>query len=195
MTRHLCGLALLLMAGSACAQIQGPGLTLPQPTGERSYELSPSIGLRGWVGGRPGLLASDGVVASSVVLADWHPLSNGFRLSGGVAYGSLRLDPLNSSDLVGRASAMSASGLDGKSWLLRGNPYVGLGWGIGQASRSGLYLSADLGVMYQRSSLAAWGCPGGIPAAPCSSDPRMLEAAADEPRLAPMMSLGVGLRF
>ena len=192
MTRYSYGFALLLLAGTVNAQVQGPGLTLPQTT-ERSFEVSPSIGLRGWVGGRPGLLASDGVIASSMVLADWHPLSNGFRVSGGLAYGSLRLDPVSSADLVSRASPLSASGLDPKSWL-RGSPYLGLGWGMGQTSRSGLYLSADLGVMYQRGSLAAWGCPGGIPAAPCSGDLR-LESSLDDQRLTPMMSLGVGLRF
>jgi len=192
MTRHLYGLALLLLAGAVHAQVQGPGLTLPQ-TVERSFEVSPNIGLRGWVGGRPGLLASDGAIASSMVLADWHPLSNGFRLSGGLAYGSLRLDPASPADLVSRASSSSVPGIDAKSWL-RGSPYVGLGWGMGQTSRSGLYLSADLGIMYQRGSLAAWGCPGGIPAAPCSSDLR-LEPSTEDQRLTPMMSFGVGLRF
>jgi hypothetical protein len=192
MTRYLHGFALLLLAGAVHAQVQGPGLTLPQ-TVERSFEVSPSIGLRGWVGGRPGLLASDGVIASSMVLADWHPLSSGFRVSGGLAYGSLRLDPVSTADIVGGSSSLSASTVDAKSWL-RGSPYLGLGWGIGQTNRSGLYLSADLGVMYQRGSLSAWGCPGGIPAAPCSSDLR-LESSLDDQRFTPMMSFGVGLRF
>ena len=72
---------------------------------------------------------------------------------------------------------------------------MGLGWGIGTPSRSGLYLTADLGVMYQRGNLAAWGCPGGIPAAPCSSELRAADIAADDARLAPVMSFGVGVRF
>ena len=63
-------------------------------------------------------------------------------------------------------------------------------------SRGGLYFSADVGVMYLRSSLATWGCPGGLAAGPCAPDVRALDAyAGEDSRLAPMMSLGVGLRF
>ena len=187
---------LLMMAGPAWAQLQGPGLTLPAPGVER-LELTPSIGLRGWVGGRPGLLASDGVVASSMVLADWYPLASGFRVSGGLAYGSIRLDPSMSpyTETLMR-SVSSAPDLDPRSWLAHGNPYLGVGWGLGPTSRSGLYLSADLGVMYQRN-FATWGCPAGVAAGPCAADARALETAgyADESRFAPMMSLGIGLRF
>jgi hypothetical protein len=194
------GLALMLTTGSALAQLQGPGLRVPLDT-EHAVELSPGIGLRGWIGGRPGLLASDGLVASSMVLADWHPLSNGFRLSGGLAYGSLRLEPLATSGFGSerylRDPGFNAAGLDPRSWLARGNPYLGMGWGLGAGSRSGLYFSADLGVMYQRSSLSTWGCPAGIPTALCGPDVRALDAPSglDEARFAPMMSLGVGLRF
>jgi len=188
---------LLMMAGPAWAQVQGPGLTLPAAEIDR-LELTPSIGLRGWVGGRPGLLASDGVVASSVVLADWYPLASGFRVSGGLAYGLLRpnLGASTFNESVAPA-ALESSGVDPRSLLAHGNPYLGVGWGLGSTSRSGLYLSADLGVMYQRSSFATWGCPAGVAAGPCAVDGRALEAAgyADEARFAPMMSLGIGLRF
>jgi hypothetical protein len=189
---------LLMMAGPAWAQVQvqGPGLTLPAPEIDR-LELTPSIGLRGWIGGRPGLLASDGVVASSMVLADWYPLASGFRVSGGLANGSIRPDP---GMILFKESAMqtalSGAGIDPRSWLARGSPYIGVGWGLGSTSRSGMYLSADLGVMYQRG-FATWGCPAGVAAGPCAVDARALEAAgyADEARFAPMMSLGIGLRF
>ena len=82
MTRvHMCGLALLLVGGIAHAQLQGPGLTLPL-SDERSLELSPSIGLRGWVGGRAGLLASEGGATRLgdgyllLALAESQPLTN-----------------------------------------------------------------------------------------------------------------------
>lgn len=194
------GLALMLTTGSALAQLQGPGLKVPVDA-EHAVELSPGIGLRGWIGGRPGLLASDGLVASSMVLADWYPLSSGFRVSGGLAYGSLRLEPLAvsgfGSERYLRDPGFSAAGLDPRTLLARGNPYLGLGWGLGAVSRSGLYFSADVGVMYQRGNLSTWGCPAGIPTALCGPDVRALDAPSglDEARFAPMMSLGVGLRF
>jgi hypothetical protein len=167
-------------------------------------ELTPSIGLRAWVGGRPGLLASDGVVASSMVLADWYPLSSGFRVTGGLAYGSTRVDstglmmPTINGGLGGYAGfAAPGTALDIRSSLAQGNPYLGVGWGLGKTASSRLYLTADVGVMYQRGNLATWGCPGGMAAGPCGADVRALEAAGvvDEARFAPVMSLGVGLRF
>jgi hypothetical protein len=192
---------LMLAAGTAGAQLQGPGLTLPPLGADRSLELAPGVGLRGWVGGRPGLLASDGVVASSMVLADWYPLASGFRVTGGLAYGSARLDasaPMSHGiDSPLRSAGSGGVALDPRSWVARGNPYLGVGWERGLSSGSGPYMSADLGVMYQRGSLATWGCPGGVAVGPCGVDVRAFDGAgyADETRFAPMMSLGVGLRF
>lgn len=192
-------IALLAASGSVGAQLSGPGLTLPLSGQEVTLELSPSIGLRGWVGGRPGLLASDGLQASSMVLADWRPLATGFRVSGGLAYGPL----WSSTTMPGLALERSlgdpwvaSTGSDPRNWLSRGNPYVGLGWGLG-SGRSGPYLSADLGLMYQRGGLSTWGCPAGMPSSACAPDLRAIEHAssADEARIAPVMSLGVGLRF
>ena len=53
------------------------------------------------------------------------------------------------------------------------------------------------GTTVDYGSLATWGCPGGVAAGPCGIDARALDAAglSDEARFAPMMSLGVGLRF
>jgi hypothetical protein len=192
--------AAVLFATPAAAQLQGPGLTIPPLANERSLDLSPSIGLRGWVGGRHGLLASDGLVASSMVLADWYPLAGGFRFSGGLTYGTAHLDAPAAlgwrSPAVHADGSPAAYGADGRSWLTRGSPYVGLGWGLGATRGAGLYLSADLGLMYQRSSLATWGCPGGLPTATCAAEVRADGlGAADEGRLAPVMSFGVGLRF
>jgi hypothetical protein len=198
---RIVSLALMLAAGTADAQLQGPGLTLPPLDPDHSVELTPTIGLRGWVGGRTGLLASEGFVASSVVLADWYPLANGFRVTGGLAFETAQLDvPVSMSyeiDRIARASASGGVALDPRSSLAHGNPYLGVGWEIGAASRSGLYFSADLGVMYQRSSLATWGCPGGVAVGPCGAEVRSLDAAGypEGARFAPMMSMGLGLRF
>ena len=197
---HAVGLMVALAAAhGAAAQLSGPGLTLPATAGpEITFDLSPSIGLRGWVGGRQGLRASDGLQASSMVLADWRPLAGGFRFSGGLAYGPL----WSATSMPGLALDRSVgdpwdanAGVDTRSWFARGNPYLGLGWGLG-SGRKGPYLSADLGLMYQRGGLSTWGCPAGMPSTACAPDLRAADhGAADEVRITPVMSLGVGLRF
>ena len=130
-----------------------------------------------------------------MVLADWYPLASGLRVTGGLALGAARWDQQPSPALVALPYTRGPSevgSVDPRSWLARGNPYLGLGWGLGAQAKSGVYMSADLGIMYQRSSLAAWGCPSGLPIGVCSG---AYVGASDEARFAPMMSLGVGLRF
>ena len=195
------GLALMLTTGSALAQLQGPGLSVPLDT-EHAVELSPGIGLRGWIGGRPGLLASDGLVASSMVLADWHPLSNGFRLSGGLAYGSLRLEPLATSGfgserylrdpgfeccgsgspfMAGARQSLPRPGLGPGHRLTQPSVLQRRSWGDVSAQQP-----VDLGLSRRVSR-------------PRSADRMcarwMPHPGLDDARFAPMMSLGVGLRF
>ena len=190
-------MAAVFAGGPALAQLRAPSMTDSTfSSQELVVDIGPNIGLRGWVGGRPGMLATDGLQASSMVLADWYPLSNGLRVSGGFALGAARFDAPTMSPLSASSVSRDMSGVgsvDPRSWLTRGSPYLGLGWELAP-TKSGLYMSADLGVMYQRSSLAAWGCPSGLPIGVCGPEARGA-ATADEARLAPMMSLGVGLRF
>jgi len=190
------GLAVLLALsnGPAVAQLRAPNTSsLSLGAQDLTLDLAPNVGLRGWVGGRHGVLASDGLQASSMVLADWYPLSHGLRLSGGLALGGARWDTSFTSPALRDFGSVGTG--DPRTWLTRGSPYVGLGWDLGATSKSGLYLSADLGLMYQRSSLATWGCPSGLPIGVCGPEARGFTSQADESRLAPMMSLGVGLRF
>jgi hypothetical protein len=191
-------IALLAVCGGANAQVEGPGLTLSIPGAGLTTDLGPSVGLRGWAGGRSGLLASDGLQASSMILADWRPLESGFRVSGGLAYGPLWSSEAGQQYDRSLGDPWSASnGIDPRRWVAQANPYVGLGWGLGTNGRKGPYLSADLGLVYYRNSLATWGCPAGIPSPACTPDLRAGDSAAstDQSRLTPVMSLGVGLRF
>jgi hypothetical protein len=196
----VCGLLLAMLTTGAAAQLAGPGLTLR--TGAEQAEPAPGFGLRGWVGGAPGALGSDGLVSSSMLVADWYPMASGFRLSGGLAYGALRLDPALSAGSYraglrdGAIGGIGGIGSEPRTWLTHGNPYLGLGWAMAPKPRGGVYLTADVGVMVQRGNFATWGCPGGVASGVCG-EVRALEglSALDEARIAPMMSLGVGLRF
>ncbi len=173
-------------------------MTLSIPGAGLTAELGPSVGLRGWVGGRPGLLAREGVQASSMILADWQPLDSGFRVSGGLAYGPLwSVEAGRQFDHSLGDPWTASAGIDPRRWVAQASPYVGLGWGLGTNGRKGPYLSADLGLVYYRNSLATWGCPAGMPSPACTPDLRAGDSAAsvEQSRLAPVMSLGVGLRF
>lgn len=210
MKRRIIGvLATALVSVSAHAQVDGPGLTVPPPATSETQRTY-AWGLRGIIAAQPaapgslldgqrGLLSTDAAPMSSMLVADWYPLATqGFRVSGGLAYGAMRDTALARDAETERALRNWGSGgsaaLDPWSWIARGNPYLGFGWELGAAAaRTGLYMSADVGVVYQRG-LANWGCTAAIPAGLCAADGRM-DAAADDLRFAPMMSLGVGLRF
>lgn len=202
-------LAAAVVGAAAHAQVQGPGLSLPLPP-EAAAQRTHAWGLRGamggttgapvgWLDAQRGVLAADAAPLGSMLVADWYPLSShGFRVSGGLANALLRDTTLARDAETERALRQWGSGgpaaLDPWSWIARSNPYLGFGWELGAAAaRTGLYMSADLGVVYQRG-LANWGCTTAIPAGLCASDGR-LDAAADDMRFAPMMSLGVGMRF
>lgn len=203
MKRRIIGvLAAALLGTAAQAQVQGPGLTVPLPPPESEASRAQAWALRGALGavdGQRGLRLNDPAPTPSMLVADWYPLASyGFRVSGGLSHGALRDTALARDAETERALRNWGSGgapaLDPWSWIARGNPYLGFGWELGAAAaRSGLYMSADLGVVYQRG-LANWGCTAAIPAGLCAADAR-LDASADDMRLAPMMSLGVGLRF
>lgn len=203
MKRRIIGvLAAALLGTAAHAQVQGPGLTVPLPP-EPEAVRAQAWGLRGSLGGvvdgQRGLLLTDPAPTPSMLVADWYPLASyGFRVSGGLSHGALRDTALARDAETERALRNWGSGgaatLDPWSWIARGNPYLGFGWELGAAAaRSGLYMSADLGVVYQRG-LANWGCTAAIPAGLCASDGRF-DATAEDLRFAPMMSLGVGMRF
>jgi len=205
------------LTGSASAQGVGGGLRLDTPgTG---LELEPLVterfGIRGLVSG--GSLLNDwdesgtcydgkSRFGTGFLLADWHPYATGFRLSGGLAYsnqrfvGATRLGAGTININGAHYSSAQVGSLDGRVTLSRASPYLGVGWGLTPRARSGLYFSADLGVMYQRPSVMLMSnCGPAMPASLCAQDIRAEEAefrdAEDHQRLYPVISVGFGLRF
>jgi hypothetical protein len=220
--RKIIGSLLVLLAaagltGSASAQGVGGGLRLDTPG--IGLELEPLVterfGIRGLVTG--GLLLNDwdesgtrydgkSHFGTGFLLADWHPYATGFRFSGGLAYsnqrfvGATRLGAGTININGAHYSSAQVGSLDGRVTLSRASPYLGVGWGLTPRARSGLYFSADLGVMYQRpSAMLMSHCGPALPASLCAHDLRAEEAefrdAEDHLRLYPVISVGFGLRF
>jgi len=141
-----------------------------------------------------------GLAYSGLVLADWRPLAGGFRVTGGFAYNNPGLDAFNSVTRSGAGIGIDvpAAGTSSvRSLTARSNPYLGLGWGFAPTARSGLYFSADVGVMYQRSGGGS--CSIALPPTLCAqlqNDQRPDDDARQgDARLAPVLNLGIGLRF
>jgi hypothetical protein len=95
----------------------------------------------------------------AALLADWFPLGNGFRLTGGVTTNQYRLDMLASGSggsLTIGSTTYTTSAADGLQVNVKfptTSPYVGLGWGH-QVSK-GLRFSADIGAMVGRATLTS----------------------------------------
>jgi hypothetical protein len=186
---------LCLAAGAGSADAGGTGLRdEPAAFGLRSGLDSRSLTMSTAEGS--GMRPAD----SGLVLADWRPLAGGFRVTGGFGYNNPRLDAFNSAARSGAGigyDATSAGSANIRSVTARSNPYLGLGWGIAPTPRSGLYFSADVGVMYQRSGGGV--CSTALPPTLCAqlqNDLRLgEELRQDDARLSPVLTLGVGLRF
>jgi hypothetical protein len=84
-------------------------------------------------------------------MADWHPLKNGLRVSGGLAYNAdrIQLSHAVSGTLLGQSA--SAYGTITAKYKYRRAiaPYLGIGYDTGSLAGSGLSLSADAGFWFQ----------------------------------------------
>lgn len=212
--------AFAAIGGSAAAQGVGGGLRIGTPgIGlELGGHVTERFGIRGLVNG--GSLSYDydesGIryegkfrFGTGFLLADWHPNSSGFRVSGGLAYNNQRFEgtarPGSGTVNINGTnySAAQVGSLDGRVRFSKASPYLGVGWGLAPSAGSRLYFSADLGVMYQRPNATLTGtCGSALPAGVCTqlqSDIRAEEAelrdAAADFRFYPVLSVGFGLRF
>lgn len=69
-------------------------------------------------------------------LLDWHPMSNGFRVTGGLVYNGNKIDAVAKPTANGTYTlqgntytANSAGSIDGRIDFKKVAPYVGIGWG------------------------------------------------------------------
>jgi hypothetical protein len=212
--RELTVVVLGLLASSAAAAA-GPGGGLKASSPGIGLEVSSGVlepfGRRAWITATRHEVEEAGVryddsfrYGTGFLLADWHPGGTGFRLSGGLAYNHQRTEltgrPSGATIGIGSSYPSAAFGtFDDRMRYARPSPYLGLGWGIAPSRKSGLYFSADLGVMYQRPSASFIGSCTGLTPGACGPSDLHDEAdyrnGAEDFRFSPVVTFGVGLRF
>lgn len=148
------------------------------------------------------------------LLLDWHPWSNGFRLTAGAIYNN---NVVNAVGIPNRVATFvfndetfnttQVGKLIGRLDFPRIAPYLGVGWQAHASAERGWSLSSDLGIMYQsspRTSLDIGGCM--LPANGCNLARTLLRPAiASETarlnedlhtyRFFPVARLGLNYRF
>ncbi|MGH6622770.1 MAG: hypothetical protein ACREBN_02305, partial [Burkholderiaceae bacterium] len=174
----------------------GVTLALAQEGSGLRADVESGFGLRAGVDVRSrafdypySLGSSPAAVESGLLLADWRPLASGFRLTGGLAYNNPGLESFGVAARSAWAPALDSTvaGSTLRSPLGRTSPYLGLGWGVAPTVRTGLYFSADVGLMYQRGAVGP--CSAAMPPMLCMQLQNDL-ALEDDPRLAPVLTLG-----
>jgi hypothetical protein len=211
--RELTVVLALLASGAAAAAGLGGGLKAS--SSGIGLEISSGVlepfGKRAWITASGHDVEEAGVryddslrYGTGFLLADWHPGGTGFRLSGGLAYNHQRTDLTGrpSGSTIGIGSGFSSASLvtfDDRMRYAKPSPYLGLGWGIAPTRKSGLYVSADFGFMYQRPGASFIGSCTALTPAACglSSDLRDENDrnGVEDFRFFPVISFGVGLRF
>ncbi|MEE9492053.1 MAG: hypothetical protein V3W04_01560 [Gammaproteobacteria bacterium] len=138
-------------------------------------------------------------------MLDWHPMANGFRLTGGLFYngneGSIESTSVGSVDIGGTTFILGPNDkLSGDVDFNTLAPYLGIGYGqaFGHAGR--LSFSVDLGVLFQGSpnvSLNAEGPLSGLPGiqAAVDQEEKNIQDDVDNFEYYPVVSLGVSYRY
>lgn len=138
-------------------------------------------------------------------LADWHPFSGSFRLTGGLAYNG------NSASLAAQPSASGTYTFNGNTYTgaqvgtanakVSFNPvapYVGIGWGD-DSLKSGFHFTSDIGLMYQGSPNVALSASNPTHNAQLASDVQAaqttLQNKLNSYQLYPVVSVGIDYRF
>jgi hypothetical protein len=205
-------LALFASSAAAAAGLGGLKASSPGIGLEVSSGVLEPFGRRAWITATRHDVEEAGVryddsfrYGTGFLLADWHPGRTGFRLSGGLAYNHQGTEvsgrPSGSTIGIGGSYPMAPFGsFDDRMRYAKPSPYLGMGWGIAPSRKSGLYFSADLGVMYQRPGASFIGSCKELTPAACglSSDFRDESDnrnGSEDFRFFPVVSFGVGLRF
>ncbi|MHB8622417.1 MAG: hypothetical protein ACYC9J_05080 [Sulfuricaulis sp.] len=134
-------------------------------------------------------------------LADWHPFTGSFRLSGGLVYNKNKLamtaqaagGTVNIGGVpyaIGAGESVNAT-IDFK----KAAPYLGIGWGR-TPKNTGLSFTSDLGILFQGSpeTNVSTNIPG-VAAANINKANSDLNDAIKKFKYYPVISIGVGYTF
>ena len=132
-------------------------------------------------------------------LADWHPWSSSFRVSGGLLYNNNELVMRSTSgtfNIAGVPVALAAGeAINATVDFNKVAPYLGVGWGRA-AENTGLSFTSDIGVVFQGSpkgtvttNIAA------ATAADVAAENASLNDSLKSFRFYPVISVGIGYTF
>ncbi len=143
---------------------------------------------------------------SGLLLADWFPFNNNFRLSAGVAVNNNELtvtgEPRNGTYNIGGVTYPSAlvGALTGTIDFNTVAPYAGIGYGGAFSDTGNWSFSFDLGVLFQGSPNVSYSAAGPLAGnaifqANLEQERKELEDDLDEYEYYPVLSLGVTYKF
>lgn len=153
----------LAMATEAANFAVGVGVGTTGLDAAVTYQLTDNLNLRGIVSGldygRDGKYGTDADYSAKFklfhagVLGDYHPFSNGFRLTGGVVYNNTKLS-LNGKPQAGSTYTINGTtynsadvgNLNGEAKWNKPALFLGLGYGNAVASK-GFSVTGDVGVL------------------------------------------------
>jgi len=147
-------------------------------------------------------------------ILDWHPFSGTFRLSAGLVSTNFGLDLESDSSQtsfeIGDNTYIGSLKLEGETDFNPIAPYAGFGW-ASNLSRSGLYFSAEVGVLFIGKPKISYDASGlvrdqsGGPVFDVGANPQfqadleaerqLLEDELEDFSMWPVLNLGIGYRF
>ncbi len=127
------------------------------------------------------------------LLADWYPLGEGFRVTGGVVFnnnkitvqGTGRVDNNAATSTIDAEVKMSDSA----------SAFLGLGYGMKPKADRGLGFNLDFGVMFQNPKATLNASGGGVTAAQIAAEQRQMQEAVDNLKVMPVLALGISYSF
>ncbi|MDT8993070.1 hypothetical protein RQP54_19510 [Curvibacter sp. APW13] len=128
---------------------------------------------------------------SVMLVGDWYPLGEGFRVSAGALANNNKITVSGTGQVNGKTATVNAEAKmsDGIT------PYLGIGYGIKPKMDKGLGFNMDFGVMFQnpKSTLTATGA--GVTQADVDAQNQKVQDAINNLKYFPLLSFGISYSF